>query len=1211
MARRITRGLLAFILVISVAPLFGQGTTLATIRGTVTDASGSVIPGAKVVITDLTTNLTSLLTTDNQGNYEAGELKYGQYKVTVSFEGFNNAEILGIDLRGGDAKRVDVKLAPKTSAEAVTVTGEATLIQTENQVIANTLNSKTIIDLPRDSRDIYDFLYLTPNITYNPDDGFKFIGSQSYGANFSLDGQRATGAGFGQAIGGQPSLETIGEVQVMSFDFDAEYAGISNIRVTTKRGGKDYHGSLFYDNRNSALAAWSINDKIAQANFQPTPVTPSFFHSNKNYTETGGSFGGPMPFGKKKRTFFMTAYERRWDVAPIRFYSTQVAHASLLQGDFTRINDSRKPIVPAGITLTPAEVANNTLNGAGQRFTVIPSRLLNPFTQAIIKNYFPITGLNTPMNANNGRAEYNESLKGEITRDLVTTRIDHDFTDRDRFFVSYNGSFPDGSRSSIGNPFKSLGTYSIENRNNTLSTSYTRVITPGLINEVRGGFNYQNRFTHARLTTTEFLKSVGFTQSDLDAYAAVVGTPALNYFGQVQIAYGPYPQLTGGGRSADRPRDDELITIGDTLSWTRGRHSIKAGADIVHNHVTDGFVKNRGNVRGLVTYSGSDTNPLTRFLLGLSPDSVRYVLDLRPEMDVSNWEHGVFAQDDFRVSKRLTLNLGLRYELLTPFIDKNDLMVNFDPSFKQPNGTMGRFLIPSDRAKSQIDPRMIAYGVATASEAGVGRGLVRADTNNFAPRLGAALRLTDKISIRGGWGFFYPTSAAQGIRDAMESSPFNQGVSRVNCTKPPCGGSPDAAPLSPWPRPFTGGVPPRLNGQPSINAVPLDLQSPRIQQYNVTLERELGFRTALRASYLGTRMSGLIAGYDLNMIPANDIPFGTSTGDGITACSPVDGDCDVSAADMARRPFPNLGDYMLQYRNIGSGRTNAFQLELNKQYTNGLMFSASYTLLDQVASGVDSNSSLGGTVYNQFRPGVDVGRDPFTSRHRFVAYGTYDLPFGHGRQYLADLPKLAEGVLGRWQLSFNMFAKSGTSYTPFWDCPNCNTITLGNIASGAADALLEGDFGGTYRATVTGNPNRKVGTSFWDPSAFGLPVVGAQVFDNPTNASRGFLIGPGAYGVNLGLTKTFAVTERVRANFRAVMDNALNHPMLPALASNGNIPVGHLGSFDPIVDPKTLKAKIDPTSINPDPSFGMFQFSNPQEGIAAQRQVRLSLRITW
>ena len=418
-------------------------------------------------------------------------------------------------------------------------------------------------------------------------------------------------------------------------------------------------------------------------------------------------------------------------------------------------------------------------------------------------------------------------------------------------------------------------------------------------------------------------------------------------------------------------------------------------------------------------------------------------------------------------------------------------------------------------------------------------------------------------------------------------------------------------PLSAWPRPFTGGVLPLLGGEPSINAIPFDLQAPRIDQYNVTVERELGFRTAFRISYLGTRMHGLIAGYDLNEIPPNDIPFGTTTGDGVTACDPVgSGDCAESPADAARRPYPNLGDFMLQYRNIGTGRSHAMQMEVNHQYAKGLMFSASYTLLDQVSSGVDANSSLGGTVYNQFRPGTDTGPDGFTSRHRFVAYGTYDLPVGRNRQHLANLPKLADKALGGWQVSFNMFAKTGTAYTPFWDCNGCGPITLGNIASGSSDPALEGGFGGGYRAVVAGDPYKKTGDAFWDSAAFGLPVIGSQVFDNSTNAKRGFLVGPGAWGVNFGITKNFHLTERVVLNLRGVLDNAFNHPLRPIPGDSST--VADLGSFDIGVNPKTLKLlPLDPGTINPNPDFGRFLFSNTQEGIAAQRLVRLSLRLLF
>lgn len=1189
-------------LLLATGMLISQGTTLGIIRGAVTDQQGGAVAGAKVTLTDLSTNLSYETTTDASGNYEMVNLRPGAYKVAVTFQGFNTTEIVDIALVGGGVVRADAKLKPKTLAEAVTVTAEAPLIQTDSPTVSGTLNTKQILDIPRDNRDIYQFLYLNPNITFTTDDGFKFIGSQSYGANFALDGQRATGAGFGQATSSQPSLETIGELTVLSNSFTAEYAGIQNIRLSTRRGEKNYHGSLFYDNKNQALAAWSLDQKSSLATFQPTFATPNFPKPFFNFTEFGGSIGGPVPLARKK-TFFMGAFEHRVSVRPIRMTSNSLPHYTVMNGNFTKITDARKPVVPAGVTLSPAELASNTITVAGTvRFVTIPQRLISPFTSALFKAYFPITSVDAPINNTNGRLlDYADTLKSHTGRDLGTVRVDHDFSEKNRMYVTYNISIPDGTTGLVGSPFKSLGTRVFTQSNHTLSVSHNHVFTPGLINEVRGGFNYQNSYRRSRLTVKEFLGSLGFTQGDIDSMGGVIGKVGIESYGQMAMVYGPYAAFPSGGRDADRPLDQQLVTFGDTLTWVKGRHSIRTGFDLVRNHVFDGFTNGRGQVRGRVNYSGSDLNPITRFLMGLPPNTINFNLSLRPPMDVSNWEHGYFLQDDFRIHPRLTLNLGLRYEYISPFIDANDLFVNFDPTNKGLNGNKGVFVIPSERVKSLVDPRMITYGLVTAKDLGLSRGLVRPDRNNVAPRLGAAFRLNDKTSLRGGVGWFFPTAAAQGVRDAMASSPFNQGRTKTSTA---------AAPLGAWPRPFEGGALPALGGQPTINAVPFGLQLPRITQWNVTFERELGWQTAVRLSYLGTKMDGLILGFDLNMIPPNDTPFGTTTGDGVTVCAPVtNGDCQESAADQARRPFPGLGDFMLSYGNSATGHSNAFQTEVTHRFSKGLMFNAHYTLLDQVNSGVDANSSLGGTVYNQFKPDADTGTDQWVSRHRFVAYGTYELPFGRGRQYLANMNKAAEAVFGGWQTSFQMFVKSGTGFTPWWSCSACGPPYLGNIASNAADGIGQGDFGGSFRAIVTGDPNKKQGDRIWDPSAFGLPSVGADLFDNPKNSTRGFLRGPRSTGVNLSVRKSFQIQERMRLAFTATLDNLFNHPLLAPVGQTG---VSFLGTFDPNVDPKTGRLlPIDPNTIVRNPDFGRLRSSFSQEGIDAQRSVRLQLRLTF
>lgn len=1188
-----------------------QGSNLGTIRGTVTDTNGAVVSGARVQATDLETNLTRDVTANSEGNFELTGLKYGTYRLTVTAQGFKIASVNQVALRGGDTVRADVELQVGGTTETVEVTA-VTPINLETPTVSGQLTSRELINLPRDNRDIYSFLYLNPNITQGAADGaFKFIGAQSYGASFSLDGQRANGGIFGEPTSSQPSLETIGELVVLSNNFSAEYAGIANIRVNTKRGGKNYQGSIFYNNKNSALAAWPIGDKRGEATFTPTPALSKFPTPYFNLNETGASFGGPVPFSKEK-TFFLASYERRWSAAPVRFRSTTLPHASLYTGDFSKVNDSAKPVVPAAITLTQAEIdANTILVGTSRRFKIIPSRLLNPATQAFIKNYFPATSVNAPINAANGRlVDFFENRTGLVVRDLGTLRVDHELTSRDKLAVVYNTQFIDQSNVAVVSPYVGLGLRHDDRSNHTLSLSHTRIFSSNVVNEARGGFNFQFLFRNSNTTPTSFLKSIGFDDSDIAAYYAVVGENARPTYGHVGVSFSnSFVTFGTGGRNTFRPLDQKLYTFGDTLTWIAGRHTIKGGFDIVYNAAQDGFANNRGNPRGLLTYStGSATDRLTSFLLGLPATTATYVDNLRPPMDVFNWEHGYFVQDDFKIHPKLTLYLGLRYELVTPFIERNDLLVNFDPDFKDSTGKRGRFIVPSKEVLSKIDPRIIAFGVATADEVGVGRALVRTDTNNLAPRLGAAWRLTEKTVIRGGYGFFYPTSAAQGMRDAIATNPFNQGRTKAN--------TPTS--LAGWPgganghgiSPFSNGTLRTIGSQPSANAVPIGLRQPRIEQYNVTFERELPWQTALRVSYLGTRSTGLIAGIDLNLIAPSDTPLGTTTGDGVTPCTPGD-DCDLSPADLARLPFPELGDYLLTYGNFGRGKSNALQVEVNRRFASGFTFNANYTLLDQKSSALDTaNSSLGGTSYNQFKPDNDYGTDAFISRHRFIAYGVFELPFGKGRKFGSSAPAAVDLIAGGWQVSMNMFAKSGYGFTPYWFCNNCGPAMLGNIFSTSIDPVGGFASSNAFRPIVTGDPQVRSGDRFFNPDAFGLPPAGADVLDNPNVAKRNLLRGPGAWGTNLGINKTFRFGERVRLRFGAEFNNVFNHPLIAPSLDTG-IGLSNLGSFDIRVNPTTKKVEIDPNSIDRNPDFGRFFDSFSQESIDSRRTIRITLRLTF
>src|SRR5438034_955567 len=453
----------------------------------------------------------------------------------------------------------------------------------------------------------------------------------------------------------------------------------------------------------------------------------------------------------------------------------------------------------------------------------------------------------------------------------------------------------------------------------TLSFSYVRMIHNNLINEARGGFNREFNFTHSNTTLQSFLSSIGFDQSAVDAYAAVVGTSQLPTHGHPLIELGSDFVTFGrnGDRNTERQLHQYLATFGDTLTWVVNNHNLKMGADLVRNVAQDGFAASRGNPRGRIRYRGAGLDPFTNFLLGLPARSVVYVPEARPIMDVHNWEQGYFFQDDWKVTPRLTVNLGVRYELISPFIDKNDIMLNFDPTF---NNNTGRFIIASNKTTQFLDPRIATtLPVVTAAQSGlgIGRGLLRTDKNNFAPRIGVALGLGKKSVVRGGYGIYFPTAAAQGIRDPLSTNAFNQALTKSNL-----GINPQQ--LQPWPTPMTGGDVNNLAGLLSFNAVPVGLHQPLIQQYNATYERELGLKSSVRFSYLGTTARGLIAGTDLNELRPSDVGWNTTTGDGVTPCDTDAADCEPTPSQTAALPYPALGDFLLSVGNFDHSQANAF-----------------------------------------------------------------------------------------------------------------------------------------------------------------------------------------------------------------------------------------------------------------------------------------------
>jgi hypothetical protein len=362
-------------------------------------------------------------------------------------------------------------------------------------------------------------------------------------------------------------------------------------------------------------------DKVAKANFLPTAALPQYPKPYFNLNETGASFGGPVPWSGKK-TFFLLSYERRWDLAPVQLRASNVPTSRILGGDFTAIAAGSRPLVPAAVKplLTAAEVTNNTTGtGSTQRFISIPTRLLNPISLNILNNYYPHSSPAAPFSATTGRlTDFVQTFSGLLTRDLSTLRVDHDFSGKDKFYAVYNFQVRSGNRGLVASPLPAFGTRSQHQQNHTLSLSYTRLISDHLVNELRGGINYQFLYRRANQTTGQFLSSVGFNADEIAAYGAVVGPSLIDSPGQVAFTIGPFAGIPNGGRNTDRPMDQKLSTFGDTVSWSVGKHSIKAGGDFVRNQAVDGFALNRNNPRGTISY-GTSFNGYAQFLLGMPP----------------------------------------------------------------------------------------------------------------------------------------------------------------------------------------------------------------------------------------------------------------------------------------------------------------------------------------------------------------------------------------------------------------------------------------------------------------------------------------------------------------------------------------------------------------------------------------------------------------
>jgi len=1105
---------------LAVTPAAAQS-TLGTIRGAVRDAQDQVVVGAAVLVTDEDTGVPRTAESDAAGNYEVPNLRAGRYRVEINAPGFKVYQQSGVLLRAGEIVRADAALSVGAQTETVTVTGDAGVIQRESQAIQSGLDAQQLQTLPEGARDVQSFLYLNLNIVGDRDNGFKFLGARSYGATYIQDGQPSTGGIFGSITNSAPGLDAISEVKVLSNSYSAEYGGLAGVVVTTRRGTNAFSGSGFYDLNNDGLNALPYGQTLAGLQ-RGDPLLDTH---ERRY---GATFGGPIAHDK---TFFLVNYEGSNQAQVGGGTTISVPTDAMRNGDFS------------GTAIT----AIDPRTGRPFPGNRIPADRLDPSAQKILNFYYPHAN-SAPLASGLGRAQLFDNL--ETQRNRWDARVDHELSSNNSLFVRFSEQRRNPGTSFEASGFPNLGVQDRRLSSRTVTGSWNSILGGSVFNELRAGYN-QDRGNRK----SQYDASTVATQLGLQVPATAAGLrgfPAFAFSGSNAIR-----SISDPSQNANRDTRQEQTTISDTLTFIKGRQSLKVGGYYTRNHAVDGFSLGVSGAAGAYTFTGPYTgNSFSDFLLGM-PQRSDIGINTRgtSPLDAKANEFGFFAQDDFKISERLTLFAGVRYEYLGNFVEKHNLLINFDPK-------SGALILPDQSIAQFLSPQAVAtVPLETAAQAGVGPSLVNADANNISPRIGFAWRVTPKTVIRGGTGLFYPTAAAQGIRDALSRSPFRYGIRHTDPTLQQAFTTGTVSPRS-----FFG-----------VNAVDVNLQSPQVLQYNITAEQELTHDIGVRVSFIGSEMRKLLVNRDLNTMPASTTPF----------------DLD-DPADHARLPYPNLDPYLNAVLNAGEGWFRAVQFEAQRRFHKGLSIEAAYTRAETESTAPDlGNSSLGVVQYNPYNIEQDRGPDPQVPKHRFIMNATWELPVGRSQTHMQSLPGWADVLIGGWTLSGIFQARSGNLLTPYF-AYGTDPIYPANTGRGLETVPF---FGESWRPDVIGPVDGdRTRTNWFNLGAFTLPAPGTT-----GNAKRGIIEGPGNWVVNLGLYKTVVRARGVSVEFRATFENILNHPQFS---------LGQDSSFLDLTDYliNGLQSNgVTNVLASPDTQDNI----GSDEGFQSSRVIRLGLRVRF
>jgi hypothetical protein len=1021
----------------------------------------------------------------------------------------------GIVLEARQDSRYALTMTIAATVSTVEVTSTATQINTENGVLADSKGGTLIGELPLNFRasttSPLAALTTSANVQTDNQGNVAVGGATANMVGYSVDGI-STANVFSSAAGTNPypSSEGIAELKISAFNNNAEFSQVGDVTFTTKGGTNQFHGSIFEYLQNAALDArvYSFSEKAP-----------------KQFNTFGGSVGGPVLiphlYNGHNKTFFFFDYEgnRRNTSQPEQYTVPSVLDR---MGD---LSDLASP--------STFSTLNNPYTGQAYANNTIPESSINPFAKNLLNKYYPLPNLASAP----GQLNYQTLVPIPSTTDGFDGRIDQVISASHQVYARYNWK---NLVVNVVNPLLPNDVDSEHDRSFLVSDSY--IFSPRLVNEFRFGFTNSILAPNFPIEGATALEGLGIQVGgpqgvNVSNHPTDQGFPTINFSDGTSF--------TPIGRDHVGSTVSSTKQAADNLTYTHGRHTLRGGVDL--RSLSDGVpqIETPSDDYGLITFNQNvfTNSSFGDVLLGLP--NTTYFAVTGPREIAHGFQLGVYGQDEWQINDRLTVNVGLRWELLPAFHAQLGNAANFDPYYKGPGANGQGAIVVSRNLLNTLGPapgflawfNACGYGmqtlnpnynpatctpVVTNNMAGLPTGLRETYKRDFDPRISFAYRpfRDNKTVIRAGFGIFTVTSLGQ-LQNNLDGNPEASIYTWANDTQPdnptnvrtPQFAFPQVAPVTAG---LNGGL--QFGGGEIEQATDPHFRDPQSAQWNLTVERALNAATLLRVSYVGMKSYRLNVTENLNQTVPSSQPY-----------------------NFANAPYQNWS-VIFSTANLGSTSYESMEVEATHRIGRGLSYDANYAWTSSLSdaqgdapTAFAGETSYGLAVMNRFDVRANRGNVEGTRRQRLLVTGTYELPFGKGRAWL-NSSRWVDGILGGWNLNTITLLETGPYLTPTDSVTTDQTNT---------DPLGDGS---VVRPDRVPNVSlRGANGKYFNVNAFTNTPAGAGRIGN---AGVGILEAPGTIAVSGGVAKQFAIHEAWRLRFESTFTNVLNHTNFAPPATN-------------------------------------------------------------